>query len=511
MTFHSILFQRPDHDMSNDGGDAPAFFIDLNLDQIIAAIIAGKDEYNLRPYFQSLLIDPEAISYRHQVMKDLEDGRTVAHINTFAQKMRAMRLNLNRAKKLYYKLEKDRWFLDAVNDYCNAVSGLAQGLLVSEVKSGGLTAFREYLLAYFKSSHFTALRAESKKFKADLASIRYRLLIKPGSVKVRRHESESDYSADVLKTFERFKQRDVKDYMFRFFSSDGLNHVEAGIVGSIARLFPDIFSSIDGFCRNNRDFLDAAVVRFDREIQFYVAYLEYIASLKRENLKFCYPRISRTDKAIFDYDGFDLALAHKCAKDGATLVCNDFYLEGKECIFVVTGPNQGGKTTFARTFGQLHYLARLGCPVPGNKAQLFLFDKLFTHFEKEENITNLRGKLEDDLLRIHQIFRESTPNSIIILNEIFTSTSLNDAVYLSKKIVEQLIRLGALSVCVTFIDELASLGEQTVSMVGTVVPENPAMRTFKIVRRPADGLAYAMAIAEKYRLTYDSLTARLNP
>jgi DNA mismatch repair protein MutS len=149
--------------------------------------------------------------------------------------------------------------------------------------------------------------------------------------------------------------------------------------------------------------------------------------------------------------------------------------------------------------------------VPAREAQLQLFDQLFTQFEKEERVENLRGKLEDDLVRMRAIVFRATPRSMIVLNEVFNSTTIQDEVFLSNKIMEQIIHIGALCVWVTFVDELASFGPQTVSMVSAVVPENPALRTFKVVRRPADGLAYAMAIAQKYRLTYAAICMRIDP
>jgi len=509
MIFCSVLSRKTDGSITKETPETPEFFVDLNLNQIVDAITANKQEYNLNPFFYTSLHEIDAIVYRQEVMQDLENKPLFEKIGSFAQKMQAMRHNIAQAKKQYYKYQKESWFMDAVEAYCDAAQCLAGDFTLLDMKSRGFLALRDYMVSYAKSDSFTSLLAQITKLKADLASVQYCVLIKGNRITVRKYESESDYSVDVLGTFEKFKQGAVKDYLTKFREETDMNHVEAQVLDQIARLFPEIFQDLDDFCVRNAGYLDETIAVFDREVQFYISYLEFIARLKHAGLQFCYPRVSDTSKEVFNFEGFDLALACKLATDNSYVVCNDFFLEGKERIFIVSGPNQGGKTTFARSFGQMHHLASIGCPVQGREAQLFLFDRLFTHFEKEEDIKNLRGKLEDDLVRIHRILSEATSSSVIVMNEIFNSTTLKDAIFLGKKMMERIIRLDLLCVCVTFIDELSSMSEKTVSMVSTIVPENPAVRTFKIVRKPADGLAYAISIAEKYRLTYDSLRERI--
>jgi DNA mismatch repair protein MutS len=509
LPFHSILFDQPEHVADALEPEEPAFFTDLNLDQVIGSITAGREEYDLAPFFYTALHSAEAVAYRQAILRDLEDKALFDSVGSFARKMRAMRGHLLQAAKLHYELQRQRWFLDALAIYCDAVAGLVRDLSLAGLQSGGLCAFRDYLATYAQSGGFTALAAETQILKEQLSGIRYCLHILGSRIEISRYDSETDYSADVSTTFAKFKQGAVKDYTARFHDLADMDHVEAGILHGVTQLYPEIFSALNDYCGRHRGYLDRTVAAFDREVQFYVACLEFAARFQATGLTFCYPQVSGQSKEILGRQAFDVALAAKLVPEKRPVVCNDFYLKDAERIFVVSGPNQGGKTTFARMFGQMHYLASLGCLVPGSRARLFLFDRMFTHFEKGENLKDLRGKLEDDLTRIHEVLDQATPSSIVVMNEIFTSTTLQDAVFLSTRILERIIHLGLLCVFVTFVDELASLGPATVSMVSAAVPENPAGRTYKIARRPADGLAYAFAIAEKYGLTYEALRGRV--
>ena len=508
--FSSLLFvDAAGRSCAEDHADR-AFVSDLHLDQIVDAVAGDREECDLLTgLFYQRVLDIGTLQYRHEVFRDLEDPGLFEMAERFAEQMRQVRSHLFQLQKMQARQQREGWFLDAAAIYCEAVRSLASSLASWPITSRGLLAFRDFLASYVASAEFAGLASDTAARKADLAQVMYQIRIKGLRVEVSRYHGEADYTAEIEKTFERFQQGAVKDYRIKYRGSPGMSHVGAQIIDLVARLFSEEFSALADYCRRYAAFLDPAVRQFERDLQFYLAYLDYIKPMRSAGLSFCLPELTADSKEIFASDTFDLALAAKLVPRGAPVVCNEFHLSDPERIIVISGPNQGGKTTFARTFGQLHHLASTGCPVPGSAARLFLADQILAHFEREEDIANLSGKLEDDLIRIQKILLTSTPSSIVIMNEIFTSTTLSDARFLGGKVLEKVIELDLLCVYVTFIDELASLGPSVVSMASTIVPDNPAERTYKVVRKPADGLAYALALAGKRRVTYGQLKGRI--
>ncbi len=474
------------------------------------ALTRGRDGYGLESYFRMRSADVASVRERQAVFRDIDRPEVRAQLTTFAGRLRNVRDMRTRAGQLHDLLSSRRWLLTAADEYGRAVTDLTAGLREAQPQSAGLRALAAWLAGHVASPGFEALRAESTALQQQLDSLRFNLMMRGGKITVAPHGGEPDYSGQVQATFERFRQGAVKDYRTSFNANPVMNHVEVAILGLVAQLFPDVFDDLARFCERHRDLLDPTVVRADRELQFYLAWFDHVAPLRRAGLPLTYPEVSDTSKTIDVEQTFDIALADNLVTERVDVVTNDVRLEHAERILVISGPNQGGKTTLARTFGQLAHLAGLGCSVPGARARLFLPDQIFTQFEREEDIESLASKLEEELARMRAMFELATGRSLIVLNEIFTSTTVQDATELSSRVLAKVAELGAPCVCVTFIDELSVLDDTVVSMVSTVDPDDPAVRTYKVVRKAADGRAYAMAIARKYDLTYDALSRRLS-
>lgn len=511
--FYSVMFPTEKQNNETRKVDVPSYFKDLNLDQIFTPILKSQKNFNLDNFYYTPLHDPEIIIYRQDVMRELEDKELHSLFMEFSKTIRDLDIYMSSvrnslASKDTYKnnyLTRGQ-MLDYADRYCTAISKLYNGIAKYNLHSAGLTSFCKYLSSYCTSEKYLSLSTYVEQLRKEFSTVEYCMFIKNGTIRVRKYEGEADQSKQILSIFDKFRQGDVKDYRQTLSETPYASHIESAVLNMVADLYKDIFANLNQFCSEFIDFTDEIILRFSCEIQFYLSWLDYIRFCKMEGLPFNYPSLCTSKEHLYDFDAFDLALASSMGKETVT---NDFVLDFPERILVVTGPNQGGKTTFARAFGQIHYLASLGLCIPGRKSSLYLFDHIYTHFGREEDLSTMNGKLQDDLLRLHDLLEKATDKSIIIINEIFSSTTLSDALILGGYMMDELSSLGSLAVIVTFLDELASYGAETVSMMSMVDTQNTAIRTYKITRKPPDGLAYALYIAGKHGLTYDQLCRRL--
>lgn len=483
---------------------------DLRLDQIFEKMAMSRDGYELRPVFYTPLTDSSAVRFRQAIFKDIDTNGLRPAINEFAEGMLGVRNLLAGITKLTSPPQQQAWFLDAADRYCETLEQFASQLrAASDIRSAGLRQVIDYLEALSISESHTRLRDETARTLVALHAIRYRLTVIENRIIVESYEGETDYSEQVLATFDRFRQREITPPEPRSPKATYMNHVDGSVLNLVARLHPSEFTALAEFCDSHKTFIDDTVASFDQELQFYTAVIDLLAPLQAAGLPVCYPDVADEDPTVDAHDVYDVALADNLVAEQRPVVLNDLSLIDGERIIVVTGPNQGGKTTFARTFGQLHHLAALGAPIPGSQVRIGLFDRIFSHFERTEDLRNLSGKLEEELVRIHTVIEQATSHSIVVMNESFGSTSVNDARLLGTSTIEKLIQLDLRAIYVTFVDELSRVGPSIVSMVSTVVPDDPNQRTFKILRRPADGRAYAMVLAERHGLTARQLKERI--
>ncbi len=482
---------------------------DLALDQI-AARLRERAGDEIAAVFLHPLHDAGAVRYRQAVFLALEDRSVRALLGDLAGAVGAALETARRAAASPHPIRGARLHLSAVRRYTTAVRDFVDRALQVEAALGASVALAD-LLAHVRdvvaAAAFLHLEHESGRLEAEWESLRYITWLRGSRVTLARFDDEPDLSAEIDAAFDRFKQGDdAADRSVR--REPRFDIVQAAILDGVGQLFPELFTDLGTFQAATVAFADPAVLRFARELRFFLAYLDIVQPVRDAGLPVCIPALS--ESAAFTAEGvFDLAMALRLVAAGSPVVGNDIALIGTERILVVTGPNQGGKSTTARAIGQLHHLAAVGCPVPGRAVRLTLPDVVLTQFDREEQLESLESRLETEVRRMRDLLDVATGRSVIVLNEVFASTALEDARRLTREVIRRIGELDALCVCVTFADDVAGASAKTVSLVGVIDPDDPAARTFRLERRAPDGMAYALALAAKHGLTFDAIVARV--
>jgi hypothetical protein len=271
-----------------------------------------------------------------------------------------------------------------------------------------------------------------------------------------------------------------------------------------------------------------ALVRLESELAFYLGAARLVQRVRAAGLPMCRPEIAPADERACALDAaYNIALALRFLARGqgdlsGEMVTNDvrFGVEGR--IFILTGPNRGGKTTYTQAVGLAHVLFQAGLYVPAAAARISPVDGIYTHFAAAERPDLEAGRLGEESRRLGEIFARATRRSLILLNESLASTSAGESLYLARDIVRAMRLLGVRAIYATHLHELAADAEAinaetpgdsaVVSLVSVVTEADSGgevRRTYRIVPGPPMGRSYAREIAARYGISFEQLTAAL--
>ena len=146
----------------------------------------------------------------------------------------------------------------------------------------------------------------------------------------------------------------------------------------------------------------------------------------------CFPEIVKETHSLNTTDMYDLGIAIRNLR---LPTVND--IGGEDTLlYLVTGTNNGGKTTFIRSAAVCQLMAQCGMFVPAKAMTTQVFQGIYTHFVRNEDTSLTAGKLEEELRRLSRIVDHMKPGSVIFLNESFATTSEREAAQIAEDIVK---------------------------------------------------------------------------
>lgn len=541
---------------------------DLSVDYICEALTKDPYELNIIKGFLSTITDnEEVIKYRRDIFEDfLNFPKLRDNLTALLLKLKDLR-EIERFQKdteassLWQLINR----LRELDGYVDCITAIKETLEENDVKSAGLLKLKEMVQSIYRNNGFTELKADItemfsmiRDIKSITLGVNLDSLLRPKTVGVisindkaftdsgllkkfmnfASNQSELNHGTEVS-TFTHFHPANPSTVSFGLGTSvtgaqNDLNHFEnSSLTGSdpmsdalkkvvtdiLKRTVNNLKSTLNKYVGNS----GYTFITLMPEITFYIRFSELCDKIKAKGFTLSKAEILNKNDRLTTAKGiYNIKLAIKSLQgeestEAKDIITNDFKFDDDARIYILTGPNRGGKTTITQAVGLAFLLAQNGIYVPANEMSISPADNIFTHFPADENDTVDLGRLGEESKRLSEIFSSATNKSLLLLNESLATTNVSEGLYIAKDVIKAMRYLGVRCIFNTHMHDLARNLEEINNTIegdskieSMVTGVENGRRSFKIFIAPPQGVSYAKDIAEKYGVTFENIKGEID-
>ncbi len=427
-----------------------ALIQDLELETLFEAMAQG-DEFLYEvavPAVLSGLDMPAAITYRQEILRDC-----LNHPDVVRQIYQITIQFIERKRKAW-------WGVGSHHSRPGAILSSAWGLLDLSVDLlRALKRIADKHIAEFESPGFGRFFAMIQQ---ELGNDYLAL--------VENHLKTLKFHDGVLLSAELGQGNEGTNYVLRKPNHDGRNWIKRVLVGKPTTYSFTLHSRDDNGARalgelrerglnrvanavaQSADHIESFLSALRLELAFYIGCLNLSGQLAQLREPITFPEPVPANERQHSFTGlYDVALALTMGKK---VVGNKVNADNKK-LLIITGANQGGKSTFLRSIGQAQLMMQCGMFVPAELFSANVCRELFTHFKREEDASMESGRLDEELSRMSAIVDTIMPDALILFNESFSGTNEREGSEISRQIVSALLERRIKVFFVTHLYELA--------------------------------------------------------
>ncbi len=542
---------------------------DIGMDSILTKLSAEKSELTYIGNVMKLMTaDAENARYRSDIFDDIYKNKAMRddllelldRIN-FLREYGSYKHDNDHDPSVWDLLHR----LEEIRDYIDCIEAIHKCLSKADIKSAGLLGLKKYVSDLYEDNGFeglkkdiAALKAETSNLKSVTVGINLNERFEASGIGIISINNKPFTKSTVVKHFiDKVSAKDqIRDGIdwdgdYRFDEFTAQNPLSTGEVfvpplfSPMAMMSMMNVSEADDTTRTITNYMDKITDRMLTqtsrhlrnvlnkytmltvtditdlmpELTYYIRWAEYIEKLSAKGALFCKPQAldcSDEAKGVLSMDAAQVynikLLAEHSGDSFDDIVRNDLDFTAKHTLYILTGANMGGKTTITQAIGQLFFMAQGGIYVTGTRFSYVPIDDIFTHFPADEDKTMDLGRLGEECKRFREIYEEATKNSLLLLNETFSTTSFEEGYFIAKDCCRAILKKGVRTIYNTHMHKLAieineiNDGTYEAEAASLIVKADEGKRSYEVLVAPPEGHSYAGDIAKKYGVTFELLT-----